>query len=105
MQSFQSTHRQQSNTLLRRLVLGLCALVMAFQLIGSSFHDHDLAEQLSDCVSCQLAAQSSAALPAVAPELLVLFLALAYILARQPRPPLVVLRRYLIPSRQAPPRQ
>ena len=87
------------------MLLGLCALMLALQLVGSAFHDHDLDEQLSDCVSCQMASHAIADIPAVAPQLLALFLAVAYLLARLPRPlPHVVLRRYLIPPCLAPPR-
>lgn len=82
----------------------LCALILALQLVGSSFHDHDLSEQLSDCVSCQVASHSTADLPAVSPQLLAIFLAIAFVIARLPRPAPLVLRRYLIPLRQAPPR-
>jgi len=96
--------RRTFTTLFQRVMLCLCALVMALQLVGSSFHDHDLADQLSDCVSCHVASHAHAALPAVAPELLAVFLAIAYVLARLPRPTMVVLRQYLIPSPQAPPR-
>lgn len=97
--------QQLARTLLRRVLLCLCALAMALQLIGTSFHDHDLADQLSDCVSCHVASHSQAAIPATPPEVLAVFLAIAYVLARLPRPAAVVLRRYLIPSRQAPPFQ
>ena len=100
----QPTRRRSITTLVQRVILCLCALVMALQLVSSSFHDHDLADQLSDCVSCHVSSHSHAALPSVAPELLATFLAVAYLIARLPRPALVVLRRYLIPARQAPPR-
>jgi hypothetical protein len=93
---------------LRRVLAGLCAvvlgLVLALQLVGAAFHDHDLAEQLPDCVSCHLSSHSNADLPAVTLQLLALFLVVAFVLARLPRPLPVVLRCYLIPSRQAPPR-
>lgn len=89
---------------LRRMLACLCALVLALQLVGAAFHDHDLGDQLTDCVSCQVAAHACALLPAVAPQLLAVFLAVAFVLARLPRVAPVVLRRYLIPSRQAPPR-
>ncbi|WP_148043970.1 hypothetical protein [Massilia aurea] len=89
---------------LRRVLACLCALILALQLVGASFHDHDLSEQLSDCVSCQIASHSTADLPAASPQLLALFLVIAFVFARLPRPAPVVLRRYLIPSRQAPPR-
>lgn len=99
-----ATRRQPASASLRRMLACLCALVLALQLVGASFHDHDLGEQLSDCVSCQIAAHAGAALPAVAPQLLAVFLAVAFILARLPRTAPVVPRRYLIPLRQAPPR-
>lgn len=105
MSSSSPARQQPARTLLRRVLLCLCALAMALQLVGSSFHDHDLADQLSDCVSCHVAAHSQAAIPAAPPEVLAVFLAVAFILARLPRPVAVVLRRYLIPSRQAPPFQ
>ena len=93
-----------TSTALRRLLLCACALILALQLIGSSYHDHDLAEQLSDCVSCQVAAHATADLPAVSPQLLAVFLAVVYLLARLPRPAPFYRRQYLIPSPQAPPR-
>ena len=101
---FQAASFQQMSAPLRRVLGCLCALILALQLVGASFHDHDLSEQLSDCVSCQLASHSTADLPAASPQLLAIFLVIAYVLARLPRPAAVVLRRYLIPSRQAPPR-
>lgn len=94
---------KQLRALLRIVLLGLCALVLVLQVAGAAFHDHDLGEQLSDCVSCHVASQASAALPAVSPQLLAVFLAVAYLVARAPRPLPVVPRRYLIPPRQAPP--
>lgn len=93
-----------ASPVLRRLLVCACALILALQLVGASFHDHDLAEQLSDCVSCQVAAHGSADLPAASPLLLAVFLALAFILARLPRPAPHYRRQYLIPSPQAPPR-
>lgn len=104
MQSSFDTRFKQIAAPLRQVVLCLCGLILALQLVGTSFHDHDLAEQLNDCVSCQLASQPALDLPAVDPQLLAVFLTVAYVLARLPRPVLVVLRRYLIPARQAPPR-
>ena len=101
---FQATRQKVASAPLRRVLACLCALILSLQLVGASFHDHDLSEQLSDCVSCQLASHSSADLPAASPQLLAIFLVIAYVLARLPRPAPVVLRRYLIPSRQAPPR-
>jgi len=104
MQRFFATRIDGFRASLRRILLVLCALTLSLQLIGSGFHHHDLDEQLSDCVSCHVTSHANAALPAAPPLLLAVFLAVAYVLARLPRPPLVVLRQYLIPSPQAPPR-
>lgn len=95
---------QRFSTPLARVVLFVCSVLLAIQLVGASFHDHDTADQLSDCISCQIAQHAITDLPAVDPVLLATFLAVAYVLARVPRPIPVVLRRYLIPTRQAPPR-
>lgn len=104
MSLFRTSRLFHTSTALRRLLACACALILALQLIGTSFHDHDLAEQLSDCVSCQVAAQASADLPATPPQLLAIFLAVAFLLARLPRPAPFYRRQYLIPSPQAPPR-
>lgn len=101
---FKATSFQQVRAPLRRVLACLCALILALQLVGATSHDHDLSEHLPDCVGCQIASHSTADLPAVSPQLLAVFLVIAFILARLPRPAPVVLRRYLIPSRQAPPR-
>ncbi|SFV11714.1 hypothetical protein [Pseudoduganella namucuonensis] len=94
---------QRFSAPLRRALLCVCALLLALQLVGSAFHEHELSEQLSDCVSCQVAAHALADLPAVNPVLLAVLLAVAYVIARLHRPALVVLRRYLIPVRHGPP--
>lgn len=104
MQPYHATPFEFFRAPLRRMLLAVCALLLALQLVGSAFHEHDLSEQLSDCVSCQIAAHTIADLPAVAPQLLAVFLAIAWVLARLPRPVLVVPLQYLIPSPQAPPR-
>jgi hypothetical protein len=88
-----------------RWVLALCAIVFALQLLLASTHRHDLADQLDDCVACQVAAHFPADLPGTPPALLAIFIALAYLLARLPSAPAAIaLPRYLIPPRQAPPR-
>ena len=103
MPSFHDPRFKQVAAPLRRVLLCLCTLVLALQLVGSAFHDHDLAEQLNDCVSCQVASQPALDLPSVDPQLLAVFLTVAYFLARLPRPVVVAARRYLLPSPQAPP--
>lgn len=93
----------RDSTSFRKLLLCLCTFVLALQLTGAACHDHDLADQLSDCVSCQLAAHYPADVPATPPALLAVFLFVAYALARLPRPVRRSARRYFIPSPQAPP--
>ena len=88
----------------RRVLLGICTLLLAMQLIGSVFHNHDPAEVLPDCVGCHLAAQPLADIPAAPAAVLAVLLVVAYLLALCPNLPVVVVLRYLIPSRQAPPR-
>jgi len=87
-----------------RWLLTLCAIVFALQLLAASSHGHDLADQLDDCVACQMASHYPADVPSTPPALLAVFLAIAYFLARQPSAPaLIAPQRYLIPQRQAPP--
>ena len=89
----------------RKVLLGICTLLLAMQLIGSAFHQHDAAEVLPDCALCQIAAQPLADLPAPPATLLAILLVVAYLLALRPNLPVVVVQRYLIPARQAPPRR
>lgn len=106
MQSKPDTQRsapRQGNRLLRWL-LALCAIVFALQLLAASSHSHDLADKLDDCVACQMASHFPADRPSTPPALLAVFLAVAYLLARQPSAPAAIApQRYLIPQRQAPP--
>lgn len=88
---------------LRRVLLGLCAIVLALQLIGSAFHQHDEADIVPDCVSCQIAAQFLADVPGAPASVLAVLLVVAYLIALRPSLPAVVVLRYLIPARQAPP--
>lgn len=87
-----------------RWMLALCAIVFALQMLAASAHSHGLADQLDDCVVCQVANHLPAGVPGTPPTLLAVFLAVAYLLARLPAarahiaPP-----SYLIPPRQAPP--
>lgn len=89
---------------LRRVLLGICAIVLALQLIGSAFHQHDAADIVPDCVSCQIAGQLLADVPGAPATVLAVLLVVAYLLALRPVLPDVVVLRYLIPARQAPPR-
>jgi hypothetical protein len=85
-------------------LLALCAIVFALQLLAASSHSHGVADQLDDCVVCQVTNHLPADVPGTPPTLLAVFLAVAYVLARLPAaqahiaPP-----SYLIPPRQAPP--
>lgn len=97
-----AANRHASGRVLRTL-LWLCVVVFALQVAGAGWHDHELADQKSDCVSCHFSNNLPAAEPGAAPALLVIFLAVAYLLARQPRYCYLPTPSYLIPSRQAPP--
>ena len=88
----------------RKVLLALCAVLLAMQLMGTAFHDHDAGELLPDCVSCQIAGQPLADLPPMSAVLMAVLLVVAYRLTLRPNLPAVVVQRYLIPSRQAPPR-
>lgn len=94
--------RHASGRVLRTL-LWLCVIVFALQVAGSGWHNHDLADKKADCVSCHFAGSLPAEVPGATPALLAIFLAVAYVLARQPRYCYVPAPSYLIPSRQAPP--
>ncbi len=100
-QQLRSSHQGKR---LWRWMLALCAIVFALQVLAASSHSHDLADQLDDCVACQMASHFPADLPGTPPALLALFLAVAYLLARLPAVPARFSSpRYLIPQRQAPP--
>lgn len=87
-----------------RWLLAMCAIVFALQVLAASSHSHDLADQLDDCVACQMASHFPADLPGTPPALLAIFLAVAYLLARLPAAPArIATPRYLTPPRQAPP--
>ena len=88
---------------LTKAFLWLCTIVFALQLIVSFSHNHDGHDELADCVTCQVSSQVTGVLPAAAPELLAIFLVIAYLAARRPEYVSVVARSYLIPPRQAPP--
>lgn len=97
-----AANRHASGRVLRAL-LWLCVIVFALQVAGSGWHNHDLADQKADCVSCHFSGSMPAAEPGAAPALLAIFLAVAYLLARQPRYSYLPAPSYLIPARQAPP--
>jgi hypothetical protein len=65
-------------------------------------HHHD-GHDMVECVTCHLGGKLATALPAAPPELLAIFLVIAYLVALRPSYVNVVPLRYLIPSRQAPP--
>lgn len=79
-------------------------IVLVLQLSGAFFsHNHDLADDVADCVSCQVGTNKAATLPAAPPAILAIFLVVAYLVALRPEYVSIVPRRYLIPPRQAPP--
>lgn len=94
---------RSAHSTLRRVLLGLCAIILAVQLIGSAFHQHDPADIVPDCVSCQIAAQFLGDVPGAPATVLAVLLVVAYRLALRPALPAIVVLRYLIPAKQAPP--
>lgn len=86
-----------------RMLLWLSVIVFALQVADSGWHNHELADKKADCVSCHFVGSLPAEVPGATPALLAIFLAVAYVLARQPRYCYVPAPSYLIPSRQAPP--
>ena len=98
-----SPNDRHTQSALRRVVLWLCTLVLALQLIGAAFHHHEPADVVPDCVSCQIAGQFLADVPGTPATVLAVLLVVAYVLALRPSLPAVVVLRYLIPARQAPP--
>ena len=79
--------------------------ILVLQLIGMAFHNHGLAEESDDCVSCNLAAVFPAPAAAVPVMALVPILVFVYHVALAPAYFFVPgTTSYLIPYAQAPPR-
>lgn len=104
LRSDQSASAVGSCARLYKAFVWLCTIVLVLQLSGAFFsHNHDVADDVADCVSCQLGSNKAAALPAAPPAILAIFLVVAYLVARRPEYVSITPRRYLIPQRQAPP--
>jgi hypothetical protein len=97
--------RRWFKTRFYQIALWLAMTILVLQLIGMAFHNHGLAEEPDDCVSCNLAAVFPAPAPPV-PELApVPILVFVYYLALAPAYFFVPgTKRYLLPYSQAPPR-
>lgn len=98
-----STAARSTRARLVKAVLWLCAILFVLQVSSALAHHHDQAHDLADCAICHVGSSAQAALPSVPPELLAVFLVIAYLAARRPEYVNVIPQRYLIPSRQAPP--
>lgn len=85
------------------MLVWICVIVFALQVAAAGVHHHDVADQNADCVSCHFTGSLPAEVPGAAPALLAIFLAVAYLLARQPRYCYLPAPSFLIPSPQAPP--
>lgn len=81
----------------------LWAIVFALQLATASSHDHDFADDVADCVACQVASNAALPLPGTPPAVLAILLVVAYLVARRPQYVNVTPRLYLLPPPQAPP--
>jgi len=98
-----STTARSTRARLVKAVLWLCAIVFVLQITSALAHQHDQAHDLAECAICHVGSSAQAALPSAPPELLAIFLVIAYLVARRPQYVNVIPLRYLIPSRQAPP--
>lgn len=98
-----STATRSTRARLVKAVLWLCAIVFVLQLTGALAHQHDQSHDLAECAICHAGGSAQAALTSAPPELLAIFLVIAWLAARRPEYVNVVPLRYLIPSRQAPP--
>ena len=90
---------------LYKAFLWMWTIVFALQL-GAAYaaHDHAFADELADCVTCQVAGSAAVPLPGPPPAMLAILLVVAYLIARRPNYVSITPRRlYLIPPRQAPP--
>jgi hypothetical protein len=96
---------QLSRSSLYRALLVLAAFVLAFQLIGSTFHKHDLTEASPDCASCYIVAHLPTGAPPAVFFWQAIALVVAYRIARLPQYLYVAEQSYLIPLSQAPPRR
>ncbi|AMP00694.1 hypothetical protein CAter282_2858 [Collimonas arenae] len=98
------TARRRRKLRWQQLALWLALTILVIQLIGMAFHNHSLAEQSSDCISCDLAADFPAPVPTVPVPVLTPVLVFAYhaavelVYAFVPAP-----HNYLTPHSQAPP--
>lgn len=98
-----STARQARGRVLKAW-LWVCAMLFALQVMGASWHQHEVIEKKADCVSCHFSAHLPAVASGAAPALLMVFLAVAYALARLHRTTYLVRPGFLRPRQQAPPR-
>lgn len=99
------TRRRWRKTRFYQIALWLAMTILVLQLIGMAFHNHGLAEESDDCVSCNLAAVFPT--PAAAPPVVALvpILVFVYYVALAPAYFFVPgTKRYLLPLSQAPPR-
>ena len=100
-----SNRPRQLPSLRYQFTVWLTIAILVLQLVGMAFHNHGLAEESDDCVSCNLAAvfpAPAAPPPVVAPApipVIVYHIALEPVYAFVPEA-----RTYLIPYPHAPPR-
>jgi hypothetical protein len=88
---------------LARLLALLCIVLFTLQLVASAAHRHEGGKAKPHCAACQAAAVVPGPVSATPPPLLVVFLAVAYVLARLPAGAQVRAPAYLSPPGQGPP--
>jgi hypothetical protein len=94
---------QLAKPCLARALACVVGLMLAWQLIASAFHHHDLTQEPSNCVSCQIAGHFPADLPVVGIAMPAILWVLVYRIVSLPRYVSVTAQSYLIPLCQAPP--
>jgi hypothetical protein len=86
-----------------RLVFWFALIILTLQLIGMTHHNHSLAENDRDCVSCYLSVHVPTTIPPVTIDLVPTQLVLLYWIPSLPIYNFVVATSYLIPLALAPP--
>lgn len=85
------------------MLVWLLGAILALQLLGSAAHDHALAEEHDDCVSCYLAAHLPPDMPSDALQIVSAPAQLHYQILPVPTYFFLAACSFLIPLSQAPP--
>ncbi|WP_052135244.1 hypothetical protein [Collimonas arenae] len=96
--------RRRFRLRLQQCALWLALAILVLQLVGMAFHNHSLAENSTDCVSCDLAADFPSPVPSSPVPVLTPVLIFAYNSTVEPVYAFTpAQKQYLTPHSQAPP--